>query len=172
MVSNEKELQEKMITFLNKYFFVYKEVYSIDMKNRIDLIIIHHSDKLKKYPIGVEIKTVDKKRGKGLALWIKQAESYSKQEFKGFGKCLVITCPQISGYYLREGVKMCNHESELDFGQANNIGTFISEFNIGEFQKYETTLKDVRYRIVYKGQIIWDQKDNILRMHNYERLVK
>jgi len=171
-MSNEKDLHKKMIDFLRKYFYVYSEVYSIDRKSRIDLVIIHHSDKEKRYPIGVEIKVNAKKRGKDLAEWIKQSETYSNKEFIGFGKCLIVTCPQVSGYYLREGFKMQNHELPGDFGQANNIGTFLSIFGIGEFQKYKTKLNDIKYRIVYKGQIIWDQKDNILRFHNYDRLAR
>lgn len=171
MVDSEKVLHEKMIVFLKRYFYVFSEVWSDDKTSRIDLILIHHSDKGKKYPIGVEIKVKEKKTGRSLADWLKQATRYSTKTFKGFRKCLIITCPQISGYYLREGIEMHNHESENDFGEANNAGTFLGQFNLGEFQKFEWHGK-IKYRIVYKGFTIWNMKDNILRMHNYERLLK
>lgn len=168
----EKELQERMVKYLKKFFFVESEVYSTDNKCRIDLIIIHHSDKEKKYPIGIEIKLNEKKRGKDLANWIKQSSEYSKKEFKGYGKCLIITCPQISGLYLREGIEMSFHEIEGDFGQANNVGTFLGQFGLGEFQKFTDFFDKKKFRIVYKGFIIWSEKDNILRFHNYDKLVR
>jgi len=171
MADSEKVLHEKMIKFLKKYFYVFSEVCSDDMTSRIDLVLIHHSDKEKKYPIGMEIKVKAKKTGRLLADWLKQAERYSTKSFRGFGKCLIITCPQISGYYLREGLEMHDHEIEGDFGEANNAGTFLGQFKIGEFQKFLWHEK-TKYRIVYKGLTIWNMKDNILRMHNYERLVK
>ena len=136
MIENEKELQNRIYNFFLKYFFVYKEVYSQDNKDRIDLILVHYSDKERKYPIGIEIKVKQKKTGKTLAMWLKQAERYSKRDFKAFGKCLVATCPQISGYYLREGIEMHNHEDKDSSGQANNAGTFLAQFGVGEIQKY------------------------------------
>lgn len=172
MADSEKELHVKMISFLKRYFYVYSEVYSEDKTSRIDLIILHHSDKEKKYPIGIEIKVKAKKRGKNLAEWVKQAARYSEKTFKGFGECLIITCPQISGNYLKEGVEMHQHEDENGCSPDNNVSTFLGQFKIGEFQKYKDFIGKIKYRIVYKGSIIWDMRDNILRFHNYERLLK
>jgi len=135
------------------------------------LVIIHRSDVDKKYPIGIEIKKDDKKRGKQLACWLKQATIYSEKEFKGYGKCMIITCPQVSGYYLREGEFMNQHDFEEGYEHDNNIATFLSEFNIGEFQKY-TRNSVTLGRIAYKGQIIWDRKEDSFRPHNYSRLCK
>lgn len=167
----EAELQVKMVKYLTPFFFVEPEVWSTDGKKRIDLVIVHRSDLSKKYPIGIEIKKDDKKRGKELALWLKQATIYTEKEFTGYGKCLIITCPQVSGYYLKEGEFMNQHEFESGYSQDNNIATFLSEFKIGEFQKY-TRNSATLYRIAYKGQIIWDRKDDSFRSHNYERLCK
>ncbi len=172
MADSEKELHTKMITFLKRYFYVYSEVWSDDKTSRIDLIISHHSDKEKKYPIGIEIKKKAKKKGKDLAEWLKQSARYSEKTFKGFGKCLIITCPQISGNYLKEGVEMHQHEDESGCRPDHNASTFLGQFKIGEFQKYVGQFDKKYMRIVYKGSVIWDMKDNILRMHNYERLVK
>lgn len=165
----EAEMQQKMIRYLGKFFVVSSEVWSTDKKRRIDLIICHKSDMNKEYPIGIEIKLAAKKRGKDLALWLQQASDYSTKNFSGFGKCLIVSCPQISGYYMREGERMNQHETPDDAGSANNIGTFLGQFNIGEFQKYMRNT-DTLYRIVYKGQIIWDANYDSFRPHNYIHL--
>lgn len=164
-VENEDDLQEKMAAWFSKYFNVEREVWNTTHKYRIDLVIIHKSDLNKKYPIGIEIKLAAKKTGKGLALWLKQASNYADQDFIGYGKCLIATCPQISEMYLREGTSMTNHENSA-LPQHNNIGTFIGQFNIGEVQK----VNQQNCRIVYKGSIIWDSQYNDLRTTNYERL--
>lgn len=93
-----------MILFLKKYFIVASEVWSKCGNRRIDLVLVHKTDIEKKYPIGVEIKVDEKKRGKDLAMWLKQASLYSTLEFNGFGKCLIVAYPQVSGLYLREGI--------------------------------------------------------------------
>jgi len=172
MADSEKVLHEKMIRFLKRYFYVFSEVWSDDKTSRIDLVILHHSDKERKYPIGIEIKVKEKKTGRSLADWLRQAIRYTENTFKGFGKCLIITCPQISGYYLKEGSEMHQHEDEKGCREDHNASTFLGQFKIGEFQKYIGKFDKQYMRIVYKGSIIWDMKDNILRMHNYERLCK
>lgn len=169
---SEKELQLRMVKYLKKYFFVDTEVYSSDNSKRIDIAMVHKSDIRREYPIGIEIKINEKKRGKDLANWIKQASLYSEKLFKNYGKCLIVTCPQITFNYLNEGSIMHQHTFKDDNSYQNNICTFLGQFNIGEFQKYEYHFKKIKYRIVYKGAIIWDEKDNILRINNYERLVK
>lgn len=178
MNENEKILQLKLASFLSKYFEVDYEVWSVCGTKRIDLIIVHKLDIEKRYPIGIEIKVDDKKKGKQLADWIKQASTYSQLKFKGFGKCLIVTYPQVSGTYLNEGTEMNQHIDE--FGQCrkdHNIATFLSSFGIGEMQRYyfsdyKTGTKKEYLRIVYLGQIIWDLKDNDFRINNYERLCK
>jgi hypothetical protein len=178
MNANEKELQNKMGLFLSQYFFVNYEVWSTNHVKRIDLIIVHKSDADKKYPIGIEIKIDEKKKGKELANWIKQASTYSKLNFNGFGRCLIVTYPQISGTYLNEGTEMNQHIDEFGVARKDhNISTFLSSFGIGEMQRYvyenyKNKTKKEYIRIVYLGQVIWDLKDNELRTTNYERLCK
>lgn len=167
----EPELQIKMEKYLSKYFGVYPQVWSTDGTSRIDIVVIHKSDDIKKYPIGIEIKTVSKKRGKDLADWLKQATRYTTKDFIGFGKCLIITCPQVSGYYLREGEYMHQHETNEGYGQANNVSTFLGQFSIGEFQKYFKNNKPY-YRIVFSGQVIWESRYDSFRINNYERLCR
>lgn len=161
---NEKQLQDKLEVWFSRYFSVYREVWDVTGKYRIDLVLIHKTDVNRNYPIGIEVKLTAKKRGKDLALWLKQSSNYADQNFSDFGKCLIATCPQISVFYLREGERMTQHDTTMP--QHNNIGTFIGQFNIGEVQKIDNK----HCRIVYKGSIIWDSISDELRFNNYERL--
>lgn len=163
---DEAVMQLRTGKWFSKFFTVWYEVWDIIHKYRIDLIIIHKSDMDRKYPIGIEVKLTGKKRGKDLAMWLKQASNYADQNFIGFGKCLIATCPQISDFYLREGDRMSKHEGQTMY--ANNVGTFIGQFNVGEVQKID----DKDFRIVLKGQVIWDSIYNELHTNNYERLCK
>ena len=92
----ESELQDRIAIFLSKYFTVEKEVWSEGFKKRIDIAMIHKTDILKLYPIGIEIKTFDKKTGSDAGKWLKQASHYSELEFIGYGKMLIIVAPQFS----------------------------------------------------------------------------
>jgi len=174
---NEDTLQSRIAKFLSRWFKVEREVESIDNKSRIDIVIIHHTDVEQKYPIGIEVKLAEKKRGMDLAKWLKQAIRYTRSKFKGYGKVMVITAPQITGYYLNEGINMHQHdpfgESTLSLG--NNVHTFIGGFDIGELQKYErvdykTNATKKYFRIVYKSSLIWDSRTDDFRTNNIERL--
>lgn len=173
----EDKLQERIANFLTNWFSVEREVWSDDGKSRIDIIITHKSDKVHKYPIGVEVKLTEKKRGMDLAKWLQQAHRYSNVTFQGYGKILVITAPQITGYYLNEGMNMTQHDpfESSSVSCSNNVNTFIGGFNIGELQKYTRvdykTKKEKTYlRIVYKSFLIWDQRTDDFRTHNIDRL--
>ena len=105
----EGELKKKMIEYFNKYFIVDKEVWSDDMTSRIDIMLVEKDDEELKYPIGIEVKEDCKKRGKELAMWLRQSSRYSTKIFGKYGKVLVVTYPQVSGKYLNEGSSMNQH---------------------------------------------------------------
>lgn len=163
---DEKELQIKMQTFLSRYFLIELEVKSTDGKRRIDMVIVHKSDLQKAYPIGIEVKINEKKTGKDIAAWLKQANDYSFKKFIGYGQCLIVTCPQISGLYLREGELMHQHETDEGCKPDHNVSTFIGHFNIGEVQKYFRNGRGFLC-IVFKSRIIWEQHNDIFRFDNY-----
>ncbi len=83
----EKELQQRIYLFLLRYFHVEKEVWSTNYIRRIDIAMIHKSDYERKYPIGIEIKTFDKKTGSDAGKWLSQSRTYSELEFVGWAKC-------------------------------------------------------------------------------------
>ena len=175
MSIGEKELQEKLARYLKKWFNVELEVWSIDRKCRIDIAMIHKTDILKIYPIGIEIKTFDKKTGADAGKWLKQASKYSELDFTGYGKMLIIVAPQFSENVFSEGLLMHKHLQEHgSAGQAHNVSTFLGQFNLGEFQRYNfenhyTHSIERKSRIVFNGLIIWDEKRDTFRPQNIKR---
>jgi hypothetical protein len=165
----EKELQYELSEYLKKYFFVSREIWDLTNKRRIDICIIHKSNlEDKRNPIGIEVKIDEKKRGKDLANWFKQAQDYSKLTFRGFGKLLVVTYPQISGKYLEEGSEIRKHEIYNERqGAHHNVSTFLGQFNIGELQKYKHWDNHWYIRIVFKGLIIWNSQNDIFDNDKY-----
>ena len=164
----EKQLQEKISQYLANYFQVEIEVWSQDHSRRIDIVLVHKSDIKKEYPIGIEIKTDDKKTGSSLGQWLHQANDYTLRQFNGYGKLLIITYPQISGKCLAEGMLMHFHNvfESGSLALQHNVNTFLGQFNIGELQKYQ--FNDKTYlRIVFNARLIWDHRKNEFRTDNY-----
>jgi hypothetical protein len=170
----EKELQSRIARYLKKWFDVEEEVWSISRTHRIDIAMIHKSDTLKLYPMGIEIKTFDKKTGADAGKWLKQASRYSELEFIGYGKMLIIVAPQFSENVFSEGKLMHKHIENESAGQAHNVSTFLGQFSLGEFQRYNFENHYVhaierKSRIVYNGLIIWDEKRDTFRPQNIHR---
>lgn len=130
----EKEIENKTILWLQSHnFLVYPQAWDSTHKFRID-IICRHVD-CNRY-FGIEIKLNEKKRGKDLANWIKQASNYHNCNWGEFGKLIIFAAPQISIDYLREGVKMSQHEECRHLINHNNVSTFLGQFGIGEILRY------------------------------------
>lgn len=165
----EKELQGMIVNYLSPWFNIEQEVWSGDHKCRIDMAMIHKSDIKKEYPIGIEIKTFDKKTGSDAGRWLFQSKSYTESSFIGYGKMLIVVAPQFSENVFSEGKLMDKHVFNGDPSQDHNVSTFLGQFKLGEFQRYNG--RDGWYlvrmaRIVFKGLIIWDQKRDIFRPKN------
>jgi len=157
----ENDIVNKAIKHLSAYFFVDTEVWSRRGKSRIDMVLVHLSDISNKYPIGVEFKINEKKQGKDLGKWLKQAIRYTEADFVKYGKMLIITYPQISGLYMEEGIRMAKHPFENSgiYGYHHNVNTFLAQFNVGELQYY---IRDDKYyyRIVFNAVQVWDEYYN------------
>ena len=179
----EKDLQNSLKKYLERFFFVQEEVWDVEQKSRIDLVMVHKTDIQKAYPIGVEKKVDEKKRWMDLAKWLLQAIKYSNCSFSGYGKVLVITAPPITGKYLNEGDLMSKHPPYTDGMKSyhNNVNTFLGGFEIGELQRYhyiangrgwDKNVTGDYFRIVYKASMIWDSANNEFRTDNLDRLWK
>ena len=66
---------------------------------------------------------------------------------------------------------MHKHDPYGDASHQNNVTTFLSAFNLGEVQKYNFNNKQYA-KISFRGQVIWDSRNDKLRVNNYERLCK
>ena len=165
----EKELQCKITDYMQKWFFVETEVWSDDHKRRIDLVMIHKSDTVRLFPIGVEIKQDAKKTGSSLGQWIQQAHDYTEKFFVNYGKLMVITYPQVSGKCLEEGELMSKHDIwSSDFlGCHHNVNTFLGQFHIGELQKYKYRDQKIYLRITYNSKLVWDGRTDEFKEQNY-----
>jgi len=165
----EKELQDRMAIYLSRFFNVEKEVCSTDYKKRIDMVMIHKSDTLSLFPVGIEIKTDDKKTGSNLGKWLNQAIEYTKKEFIGYGKIHVITYPQIAGQCLEEGKLMHPHNvyEYGDFACQHNVNSFLAQFEIGELQKFQFNDKN-HVRIVFNSRLLWSSHNDIFRNKYYK----
>lgn len=166
--ASEKELQEKVATFLSRYFNVELEVWSSDHTSRIDIVLVHKSDILKEYPIGIEVKQDNKKTGSLLGQWLHQANRYTEKTFNGYGRLMILTYPQISGKCLAEGMLMHPHNvfESGDFACQHNVNTFLGQFQIGELQRYRHNEKEY-LRIVFNSRLVWDHRRDDFRKHNY-----
>jgi len=158
---NEGELEDRLEKYLSEWFDVERQVKSESGKSRIDMVVVHKSDKEKMYPFGIEVKVDRKKRGKDIALWFIQAVRYTKEKFKGYGKCIILTCPPISGHYLDEGPYVNNHGG---CHPHNNVSTFLGHFGIGEVQKYEWYGK-AGYLFAYNSFTFWRSNDDRLNIN-------
>jgi len=173
----ESELQIRLSKYLDRFFQVENEVWSMDYKRRIDIVLVHKSDTAREYPIGIEIKTFDKKTGSDAGKWLHQAQEYSKISFCNYGKLMIIIAPQFSENVFCEGLLMHKHLLNGSATHDHNVATFLGQFGIGEFQSYnyeDRINKNMikKYRIVYNGKKIWDMSDNVLRINNYIALCK
>ena len=158
----EAELENKMIIYLSKWFFVKSQITSIDNKSRIDLMLTHKSNNT--FHFGIEIKRGNTKKGGDIGRWVKQSIRYSKSIFKGYEKKIIFVFPQLSFFYLQEGKLVKKHDvfASGDIGAQNNASTFLGALDLGELQFYDRSNK-IYSRLTYRGHIFWDSKTNKLR---------
>lgn len=155
-------LEDRLVNYFGKWFDVYFQVRSLCGKHRIDLLLFHNSDKSQQYPIGIEVKKGDIKRGTDIGKWCVQAKSYSSALFFE-KKATIFTAPQISGWYLDEGKFVKKHPVETAgaLGCQNNVNSFLyRSFGIGEMQKYTKNwpVKKEHFRLVINTFEIWSSE--------------
>ena len=172
----EKELQYKTCQYFSKHFNVEYEVWSVDMKSRIDLVLVHKSDINKTFPFGIEMKKADMKKGKNIADWIKQGCLYSQKEFKGYGKLIILLAPQLSYEYLKEGNNV--HSHELDgMKQHCNVNTMLGQFGLGETMKlsrFNLSTKQHKETIcfVFSGNILYEYDNDLVNLDKIQAICK
>ena len=161
----EAELEDKLEKFLSKWFNVERQVWSESGNSRIDIVAVHKSDIKKEYPFGIEVKDTKKKRGLDIALWFLQSIRYTKENFLGYGKCIILICPPISGHYFVEGSYVNNHNG---CHPHKNVSTFLGHFGIGEVQKC-SRYKLKRVIFAYNSSIFWSSGCDRLNINMIEK---
>lgn len=165
----EDMLKEEILSKLSAYFFVMREVNSIERGDthnraagRIDAVLIHK--KQNKFVVGVEFKGQEKKKGKDLHHWLAQMERYSNYRWAGFddlGKIPILSCPQISFNYLLAVRSIFTHGLNHDH---NNINSLIAKGNrCGEIRIQQKTFANPSYTpykkmfFSFKNKKIWTE---------------
>jgi len=165
-VLTEADIQDRLINYFSKWFHVDFEITSDCRKRRIDIMMFHHTDNDKLYPMGIELKKTNVKRGGDIAKWCNQASDYTKLTFKGCNP-LVFIYPQISGFYLDEGSMVHKHDVDLSgsAGAHNNVNSFLYQsFGFGELQKYRHDNNQFA-RLTINTYIIWDSRQPMFINH-------
>ena len=155
----ELELHKRIVNYFNQWFNIQSEVTSDCKTKRVDILLFHKSDTDKLFPIAIELKKTNVKRGTDIANWCIQANGYTKLSFNKYKPVIFIT-PQISGWYLDEGERVSKHPIELpgSYGCHNNINSFLyRSFNFGELQKYYFNQIQC-FRFVINTYQIWDSR--------------
>lgn len=169
----EKELQNKIGQYLANYFEVEFEKISDCKKSRIDIFMYHKTDALKEYPIGIEIKKSNIKKGAEIAKWLLQSDRYTENTFNN-QKTLIFVCPQISGNYFEEGQNISKHDiySASTYSCHHNVHTFLyGAFKVGEFQKYNSIKNETCIRLAINTKIIWNSEiPNLFHYDRYNKL--
>ncbi|CAB5216917.1 hypothetical protein UFOVP198_23 [uncultured Caudovirales phage] len=155
----EQEIEDGIVEYFSKWFDVHFQVKSLSGKSRIDVIMYHNSDIARDYPIGIEIKKTQKKRGTMIGDWCVQARRYTNELFHE-KKATIFIYPQITGDYLKEGdfVSQHDHLSGGFYAAHNNVNPFLYKcFEIGELQKYG--IKRNKVRLAINSYVIWESEN-------------
>ena len=164
----EKKLQHKLADWLSEWFDVRTEVYS-DKKKRIDIIATCKTTGLS---YGIEIKTLDSKRGEEVGRWIKQAHEYStmlwpKPNGNGevtYGPLPIFIYPRISYtiLYRPETEKRLVVKGEEYYAdrhtrtsEHHTVTGMLGVFNVGEL-RYINSREDVGF--MFSNKVIWTNK--------------
>lgn len=171
ILDNENALVMAMAKRLNPYFDIEFEVWSVDGKSRIDMVLM---DKIHNKFFGIEVKMYNHKRGMNLGEHLLQSMRYVVSEFKtkhGIKKMPILICPPISFTYLQCPVHESRKELDGIYGKKaeyyhdrhdrnsthHSANGMIGSFGVGEVR----TLIDNGIQYIYftlSNQILWDSR--------------
>lgn len=177
----EESYRSRIDRHLLNYFELQEEVWS-EEKKRIDYVL-----KCKKSGalFGLEVKRAEISRGRDLALYLKQAQHYSKMrwkhKFKGSNRLIVFIAPSVSQQFLqidreykaiRKGTNRWFYPAKHDiFHKHHNINSLIGELcNVGEVKNqvgYPRGVKQFYFSFIFRNKEIWSSLYG-LNKKNYE----
>lgn len=181
----EKELQCKLANRLNEYFTVEREVKTTCGTGRIDLVLkCRRSNAV----LGVEVKKVERKRGRDAGVLHKQAVRYAQSEFTAFSthytRIPVFIYPALSYNYLISPEEMRLIDGREYFSDRHNrshthhfVNGWLGAWNVGELRVY--LYKGKNYiRFMFNNETIWTNQPqykstDIVGLHesNYKKVI-
>lgn len=167
----ELEYSNKICQHFSRYFDIEKEVWSVDGKSRIDLVLIDKTNI--DIVFGVEIKRFESKRGEEIGKFIIQANRYAKSYFNVLGvkrKLPILLCPALSYNYLICSEHKLVHEDKEYFADRHDkdnehhtINGILGCFLLGEVRKfcyveYKTKNTKDYFRFVFSNKTLWSNQ--------------
>lgn len=156
---SELELERRLAARFARYFDVYRQVWDVTMKSRIDLVIQHKDSPW--LVAGIEVKNTTRKKGAELADFCLQAQRYSHCTWRGFehfGKIPIFIYPELSSTYLdyfdpaekpRKPKHVRNH-------QHHNVNSFLGRaFGIGEVQTVTGYTGEKMLGLRFANKSVW-----------------
>lgn len=183
----EKDYREKIDPFLKKYFNIDTEVWSVDMTARIDYVL---QCKESNILFGLEVKDKIIHRGTQIGKYLKQAERYSKLEFKSkfdTTQIPIFISPAISDIYKEvkpKTIKMIGHSEYHEVfhksdSKHSNINSLIGCFNVGEIRSFEYvhSVYGLKwFSFIFKNLEVWRSENRYenkkLNEYNYNKMMQ
>lgn len=183
----EDHILDKTLPHFAKYFNIRREVWSVDGKSRIDVVLIHKTTP--ELIIGVEAKKADYKRGDNIGEHILQAFRYTLSDFLLDGnrqKIPVALLPPLSYNYLimkdavivENGVEYFADRHDLT-SEHHTVNGMLGAFGIGEVRRRNEPVANfhrTQLGIYFQNREIWQdrrgRKTDYVHMINYSRAIK
>ncbi len=180
----ENEVKQKVISALLPFFNIRDEVWDMEHKSRIDLIV---QCKKSAVNFGIELKRIDKKTGENIGQLIEQAIRYSKCKFNCGGnyvKIPIFVAPPISLHLLglidaRQEIDCIDYfqDRHTERSEHHTINGMLGVFNVGEIRTIDHFPK--KYFIFsFSNHTIWSSKIEYgtsnykgLHLENYSKLI-
>lgn len=165
----EEQYRQKIDPWLEKYFNLDREVWSVCGKYRLDYIL---QCKLSKALLGLEVKSEERMRGNDFSKYLNQARNYTDYKWSskfGVTKALIFITPAISNHYINitkmeylNGKEIYYSKHDRNHEHSNVNGLIGGGFNIGEIRSFENYFGKY-FAFMYRNKVIWKSslKDKI-----------
>jgi hypothetical protein len=171
----EEQYRQKIDPWLEKYFNLDREVWSVCGKYRLDYIL---QCKLSKALLGLEVKSQERMRGNDFGKYLNQARNYTDYKWSskfGVTKALIFITPAISNHYINitkmeylNGKEIYYSQHESHHSHSNVNGLIGQICNIGEIRSFNHCLPNY-FSFIYRNKVIWtsSHRDKIHQV-NYD----
>lgn len=153
----EYDYVNKVCKYLQKFFYIKREVWSKCRKHRIDLVIWNKQKQ--DLVFGIEVKNqVRQMRGITIGEWLIQSIQYSKCHFPFNGhvnRIPILIVPPITYTYFQEVPDNTDvirfHEKSHEH---NNVNSMIGAFKVGEIRSFKDK-NGFAYKFIFRNHTCW-----------------